>query len=127
MEILRKVLAKYPTAALGEWTWVLVRSEDWKTILLSRELDPNSPTISFLPASETFFDEALLLPVSDRGAELSAFWHKPIEELLDLAVRHELGHALCNERNEVKAERAAAALGRGQPVSCERALSATNR
>jgi hypothetical protein len=125
MEILRKVLAKYPTAALGEWTWVLVRSEDWKTILLSRELDPNSPAISFLPASETFFDEALLLPVSDRGAELSAVWHMPVEELLDLAVRHELGHALCNERNEVKAERAAAALGRGQPVSCERTLSAT--
>ena len=119
MDILRKVLAKYPTAALGEWSWVLVRSEDWKTILLSRQFDPNSPAFSFLPASETFFDEALMLPVSNRGAELSAVWHMPVEELLDLSVRHELGHAVCNERDERQADHVAAALLRdSRRISC---------
>src|ERR1700751_2820103 len=30
MAVLRKSLARYPVAELGEWTWVLVRSADWK-------------------------------------------------------------------------------------------------
>src|ERR1700759_4485990 len=29
-EVLRGVLTRYPSGALGEWTWVLVRSKDWK-------------------------------------------------------------------------------------------------
>ena len=34
MVVLRKALANYPVARLGNWTWILVRSEDWKAILL---------------------------------------------------------------------------------------------
>ena len=28
--MLKTVVARFPTEALGEWTWVLVRSQDWK-------------------------------------------------------------------------------------------------
>jgi len=46
MDVLRKVLAKYPTADLGEWTWILVRSEEWGHILQDRGLSP-SPRLVF--------------------------------------------------------------------------------
>jgi hypothetical protein len=41
------------------------------------------------------------------------------EGLLDLAIRHELGHALCNEPDERNAERVAKLLEQRKPVSCE--------
>jgi hypothetical protein len=36
----RTVVAKFPTEALGERTWVLVRSEDWKHISKTLGLNP---------------------------------------------------------------------------------------
>lgn len=127
MATLRKALAKYPVDGLGEWTWVLVRSEDWKRILLDRGFDPNNPAFSYLPQRETFFDGSLVVKVSTRGVELSGRWHMPIEDLLDLAIRHEIAHALCNERNDAIANRAATALKDGKPLSCQATLVAKNR
>jgi hypothetical protein len=119
MAVLSKVLAKYPVDALSEWTWVLVRPEDWRRILLDRGFSPDSsPAFSILPHRETFLEGALVTKVSFRGAQLSTLWRMPIEDLLDLAVRHELGHALCNERNEAQADRIAAVLQKRKPISC---------
>jgi len=116
--VLRKALARYPVEALGEWRWVLVRTEDWKQILSKRRVDPNVPAFSYLPKRETFLDGSLVGGASIHGAELRAIWHMPVEELLDFAIRHELGHALCDERDESKAGRAAIALKNGTPLSC---------
>src|SRR5262249_16945492 len=119
MTVLRSALTRYPVDALGEWTWVLVRAEDWKQILSDRKFDSNHPAFSYLPKRETFFDGTLLVRSSIRGAELSATWHMPIQDLLDLAIRHELAHALCNDPDETKADRAAIALKDGTPLSCQ--------
>jgi len=116
--VLRKALARYPVEALGEWRWVLVRTEDWKQILSQRGVDPNVPAFSYLPKRETFLDGSLVVGASIHGAELRAIWHMPVEDLLDFAIRHELAHALCNERDESKADRAAIALKNGTPLSC---------
>jgi hypothetical protein len=118
MTVLRKTLERYPVEALGEWTWVLVRTGDWKQLLSARRFDPNHPAFSYLPKRETFLDGALVVRSSIRGVELSAIWHMAIEDLLDLAIRHELAHALCNDPDETKAERAAIALKNGTPLSC---------
>jgi len=117
--VLRKALARYPVEALGEWRWVLVRTEDWKQILSVRGFDTGRPAFSYLPERETFLDGSLVAGVSSRGVELRVIWHMPIEELLDLAVRHELAHALCNEYDEAKTERAATALKNGSPFPCQ--------
>jgi hypothetical protein len=117
--ILRKALANYPVAQLGNWTWILVRSEDWKAILLPRGLDPDSPAFTYYPKRETFFDEALVTRVPVRSPELLLKWNMDREGLLDLAIRHELGHALCNEPDERNAERVAKLLEQRKPVSCE--------
>jgi hypothetical protein len=116
--VLRKALARYPVKSLGEWRWVLVRTEDWKQILSERGVDPNVPAFSYLPKRETFLDGSLVVGASIHGAELRAIWHMPVEDLLDFAIRHELAHALCNERDESKVDRAAIALKNGTPLSC---------
>jgi len=116
--LLRKALARYPVEALGDWRWVLVRTEDWKQILSERRVDPNVPAFSYLPKRETFLDGSLVVGASIHGAELRAIWRMPAEDLLDLAIRRELAHALCNEVDESKADRTAIALKNGTPLSC---------
>lgn len=117
-DLLRAVLQKYPIRALGEWTWVLIRSNDWKKALSDRLFSENAPALTYLPARETYFDEALLLDSSVRGVELSAAWHMSIPALLDLAIRHEMGHALCNDPDERVAQRTAVLLHSGAPPAC---------
>jgi len=117
--VLRKALANYPVAQLGNWTWILVRSEDWKAIKLLRGLDPNSPAFTFTPKRETFIEEALVTQVPVRARELLLKWDMNRRGLLDLAVRHELGHALCNDANERNADRVARLLEQKKEISCE--------
>jgi hypothetical protein len=127
MMVLRKALAKYPAAQLGTWTWVLVRSKDWKRILQDRGLYPNSPAFSFLPRRETFIEEALVASVSARAVELREVWGMSIKDLLDLAVAHELGHAICNETDEAKTNRVTKMLRDGNAMSCGANLDAKNQ
>lgn len=122
MAKLRKALERYPTRELGEWTWVLVRSADWKPMLLAREFDPDIPAFSFLPKRETFIEEALVSEVPARAVELIARWNMSLDRLLDLAVSHEMGHALCGEKQEDRADRVARLLRQGKVVSCESRL-----
>ena len=124
MAVLRKTLAKYTAAELGEWTWVLVRSADWKYVVMPRGIDPDSPAFTYLPKRETFIEEALVATVPQRMRELIFRWGMSTDDLLDFAVAHELGHALCNERSEMEARRAAKALLGGKRPSCEVSLAA---
>jgi hypothetical protein len=125
--VLRKALANYPVAQLGNWTWILVRSEDWKAIKLLRGLDPDSPAFTFYAKRETFIEEALVTQVPVRARELLLKWDMNRRDLLDLAVRHELGHALCNDANERNADRVARLLEQKKetPVKQRRGKSAT--
>jgi len=52
--------AGIPANWLGEWTWVLVRSEDWKPMKRRLRLDPDSPAFSYLGARRTFLEETLV-------------------------------------------------------------------
>jgi hypothetical protein len=124
MAVLRKALANYRAYDPGEWTWVLVRSEDWKVVLLASRLSPGVPALTLVGARTTFFDEALVAGSSGRLSELMDTWHLGRGALLDLAVRHELGHALCNDANERKAERLARLLEQRKPVSCKAKVGA---
>jgi hypothetical protein len=117
--VLERTLAKYPMAELGNWTWVLVRSEDWKAIHVARRLDPDSPAFTFYPKRETFIEEALVTQVPGRGRDLLLKWNMSTRDLLDLAIRHELGHALCNDANERNADRMANLLEQRKTISCQ--------
>ena len=116
--VLQRTLAKYPTAELGNWTWVLVRSEDWKAILLPRGLDPDSPAFTFCSKRETFIEEALVTKVPVRSRELLLKWNMGMRDLLDFAIAHELGHALCNDKDEWNANRVGQLLRNGRVPTC---------
>jgi hypothetical protein len=46
-------------APLGDWTWILVQSRDWKPILRRVGRDPDSPALTILEKRQTFLEEAL--------------------------------------------------------------------
>jgi len=116
--ILQTILHRYQAEKLGHWTWVLVRSEDWKPILERVHMDPNSPAFSILERRQTFFEEVLLVPKPQRQIELLSKWRTGFDQFLDLAVTHELGHAVCNDPDERRADRFGQRLRQGQSPQC---------
>jgi hypothetical protein len=119
MAVLRKVLAKYPVAEIGEWTWVLIRSEDWKSVVLPRGISPDCPAFTSLEKRETFVEQALVTEVPGRRGELMKTWRMNMEDLLDFAIAHELAHILCNEKDEGEANHAGKMLLKGTPIACK--------
>ena len=115
---LKAILARYPADELGPWTWVLVRSQDWIPISVLLGLKPESPAFTAVDQRETFLEEALFKREGLRSAELQREWLMPREQLLVLAVTHELGHALCSEPNEAVADRFGEELRRGRRPHC---------
>jgi hypothetical protein len=118
MQVLKVALAKYPASELGDWTWVLVPSADWTFMLRAHHLHSGVPALTALAARTTYFEEALVGWAPERVDELRDIWGLGRDGLLDLAVRHELGHALCNEEDETKASRVAKMLKDGISPSC---------
>jgi hypothetical protein len=116
------VVAKYPAETLGEWTWVLVRSQDWKGLSRTLGLNPGSPAFICLETRTTFIEESLVAKVPGRAIELIARWHMGMTELLNTAVEHEMGHALCHSLNEDKANHVAGILEQKRPLSCQSGL-----
>jgi len=116
LAVLERVVAKYSPRALGEWTWVLVKSQDWQPLIKMLNLSPDTPAFTCLEKRETFLDEALVAKVSGRNAALLAHWHMGRRDLLDYAVMHAVGHGLCNSFDENKANHIAVLLKRGQAL-----------
>lgn len=123
--VLQRALEKYPVAQLGgvdlgagalrrlachsKSTWVGLEQSGVYLLPGQRDFSRRSAGCR---SAETLFR-------SERSA-----WGMSIEKLLDYAIAHELGHALCNERNEAKADRAAKLMREGNAPSCEVNLQA---
>ena len=115
---LHRVLSRLEVAVLGEWTWVLVRSERWRPILRTVGRDPDSPAFTILEKRQTFLEEALFETIPGRSATLLGKFRMPLDRLLEHAVLHELGHAICAERDERRAHDNADQLRRQGAVTC---------
>jgi hypothetical protein len=124
---LKSVLTRYPIESLGHWTWVLVRSEDWKPISRVLRLNPDSPAFTAFEPRETLLEEALFLHDPERTSELMKEWQRSMPALLELAVSHELGHAICEEPNEATADRFGEDLRKGQTPRCRVAKGARKK
>jgi hypothetical protein len=82
---------------------------------------------TFYAKRETFIEEALVTQVPVRGRELLLKWSMSMRDLLDFAISHELGHALCNDKDERNAYRVGQLLRDGKAPSCEGSLEAKMR
>jgi hypothetical protein len=128
---LRKALAPYPTYLLGEWSYYLVMADDWKTVVCSQNgnnANTTSPAFSLLLGRATVMDRSLFSPTPERAKDLELWSGLPMNVLLDVAVTHEMGHALCQEKNERKANDYGKELREGKIPDCGKAAGAeTNR
>jgi hypothetical protein len=116
---LRHELARYPTELLGQWSFVLVPSDNWKELTRGLGGAPVSPAFSVLENRTTVFEQAAFSPSPVRAAELLKEYGVMGNPLLHMAIGHELGHALCNEKDEHRADQYARELFKGQVPQCK--------
>jgi hypothetical protein len=117
-ERLAAVLLRYQSALPQNWTWVLVRSDDWTRILRGLDLDEQSPAFTVLSKRETFLNEALFRADARTSAQLLSDFAVPLDRVLDYSVAHELGHAFCMEAREREASLLAEQLTRTGAMQC---------
>ena len=115
---LKAVLIQYAAGAPKNWRWVIVPSEDWQLLAQSLHLDRESPAFSAITERETFLEDALFFAHPGRTDELVRHFHTPFDQLLSVAVGHELGHAICHGGSEAIANRAAEQLRVGKYPDC---------
>jgi hypothetical protein len=115
---LRGELARYPVEQLGLWSFVLVPSGDWRDLVRDMIRDPGSPAITMLEHRTTVFEEALFSASGSRRGELLRKFKIPADALLELAVSHELGHALCQEKDEHRTNTYSRYLRERQSPAC---------
>jgi hypothetical protein len=124
---LAAVLTRYQHQLPDDWTWVLVRSEDWPAILGGLNLHPGSPAFSVLAKRQTFLNEVLIDGNAQDRSELLRTFHVPVDQMLDIAVSHELGHAFCMEASEREADRFAEQLRKAGVAQCNSLRNPSNR
>jgi hypothetical protein len=112
------VLAKMDLTELGDWSWILVRSQDWRPILRRVGRDPDSPAFTILEKRQTFLEEAVFNSDPVRSRTLLEKWRIPLDQFPKYAVVHELGHALCREADEQRARVYAVELQKTGRVTC---------
>ena len=115
---LQKVVRKYPLSALGQWNWILVKTADWKTLVVQSGLSPNTPAVTCLELKYTFVEEAIVIDDGGRTRELTSQWMMSRSELLNFAVAHEVAHGICNDLDELHANDVAAKLRARKPFAC---------
>jgi hypothetical protein len=115
---LANTLLRYQRNLPDDWTWVLVRSEDWPAILRGLNLRPGSPAFSVLARRQTFLNEVLVSGSAQDRAELLQTFRVPVDQMLEIAVSHELGHAFCMAASEREADRFAEQLRKTGAAQC---------
>jgi hypothetical protein len=117
---LRQALAPYPLARLGAWSFVLVPADDWKALVRGQGGDPVSPAFSILEQRVTILDRSLFVATASRNKELLQRFGMIAAALLDLAVTHEMGHGICQDKDERRADDYGKELRDGRVLDCSK-------
>jgi hypothetical protein len=115
---LKTVLVQYPIDRLKGWYWIVVSSEEWQPLLRRLHLDNRSVAFSSVEQHTVVFEEALFLQHGARTEKLAHNLRVPVDELIAMAVRHELGHVFCHSADENAADRVAEQLRKGKHYEC---------
>jgi hypothetical protein len=115
---LRQAMAPYPVQLLEQWSFVLVPADDWKALVRSQGGDPVSPAFSMLDQRATLLDASLFSGSATRNKELLERFGMIGPALVDLAITHEMGHGICQEKNERRADDYGKELRAGKTPDC---------
>ena len=115
---LRQAMAPYPAQMLEQWSFVLVPADDWKALVRSQGGDPVSPAFSMLEQRATLLDSSLFAGSATRNKELLERFGLIGPALVDLAITHEMGHGICQEKNERRADDYGKELREGKAPGC---------
>jgi hypothetical protein len=115
---LAETLKAYPVDRLGEWQFVIASRESWAKIVRELGGDPGSPAFTVMDARVMVFEQTLFSATVMERAELLKHFGVATDRMLDYAVSHELGHALCGEHSERRAERIGMELRAGGTGRC---------
>ena len=118
ISILSRVLAHYPLEKLGAWSFILGSSDEWEPIMTRLRLPLHCPAFSLLGGNKTVFSQTLFTSPVDRRAELMRLFGVPSDQLLDLAIAHELAHVFCGELGEASASAYGEQFRAGHPPNC---------
>ena len=117
---LRRVLMTYPLERLGVWSFVLVPSFKWKDLVRSIGGPAHSPAFSIFEQRTTVMESSLFSANAPRSAEFLHMFGVTGEALLELAVNHELGHCVCHDQDERRADYYGRELRTGKIPDCGR-------
>jgi hypothetical protein len=117
---LRQAMAPYPTQLLGAWSFVLVPAADWKSLVRSQSGDPVSPAFSMLEQRVTLLDASLFSGSASRNKELMQHFSLMGPALVELALTHEMGHGICQEKDERRADNYGRDLRDGKAPDCSK-------
>jgi len=115
---LRRVLVTYPLERLGTWSFALVPSDKWRDLIRAIGGPPYSPAFTIFEQRTTVMESSLFSPTATRSAEFQRVFGVTGEALLALAVKHELGHGICQERDELRADDYGRELRQTRSVDC---------
>src|SRR5271167_3048030 len=117
---LRQAMSAYPTQLLGTWSFVLVPADDWKNLVRSLGGDPVSPAFSMLDQRLTLLDGSLFVGSAGRNKELLERFRMIGPQLVKLAITHEMGHGICQEKDERRADDYGRELRDGKIPDCSK-------
>jgi hypothetical protein len=117
---LRQAMSAYPVQLLGEWSFVLVPADDWKGLVRSQGGDPVSPAFSLLEQRVTLMDAGLFTASAGRKKELLERFGMTGPTLVTLAITHEMGHAICHDKDERRADDYGKELRDGKIPDCSK-------
>lgn len=117
---LRQAMAPYPMQLLGAWSFVLVPPDDWKSLVRGQGGDPVSPAFSMLDQRVTLLDSSLFVGSATRNKELLHRFSLMGAPLVELALTHEMGHGICQEKDERRADDYGKELRSGKVPDCSK-------
>jgi hypothetical protein len=127
VEKLHRGLLRYPVEQLGQWIFVLATRNQAIAVQHRPDGSPETPAFTFINHRTTVMERDLFSATADRSSELFRAFGLSGSDLLELAISHELGHALCHEPDEHRADDYGRELRCGRIPSCSLSpgLSAT--
>ncbi|MGC2197193.1 MAG: hypothetical protein WA628_21125 [Terriglobales bacterium] len=115
---LRRALVSYPLERLGMWSFVLVPSYRWKDLVRALGGSTDSPAFTIFEQRTTVMESSLFSATATRSTEFLHVFGVTGEALLELAVNHELGHCVCPDQDERKADDYGRELRKGKIPDC---------